>query len=691
MRRNMQTHHPSNYQLNHHSLNHPLNSSLINSFNHGHQNYSINTSQQLNQHSSPIIFHHPTTQQQSSNPQATPTQQRQPTVLHSNGLLELVDNSLQNLNQLNQQQTRFNQRNQLHGHSSNEHCNSQHCLSNYCINNQSTNSQANAVLVNQLNNQLNQLNQLNNSLNGNTNSINQNHQNHQNNYQRLNSQQQNSPRLSPSRHRYNRTRWPRFLNNNYQTNLHSNNVSNNHPIIHTNRPNTLVYSPTIQQSPLSPLINNLTPSNNNNLFPNQQQPNASNLFTATNNLDTIYPTNENCSNSNSLNNLVNLTNLANSNLGNLNNLNNVQSGTNQYHPRRFNNNLNSNNVQSRSSRQRSSNLNSNNLNAFNLLNAPFVNIYPNLVQMNNSNLHSNAQHHSPGASNNYFVANRDNILNNNRQQIINLIACALDSNLQNNLQIFNPILYHNLNLFNNFQNVDLMNRTINQMNNNVPNANGNHYQLPQHYSNQYFHHNNSSNQNQTSNSNSNSNSLTNALQSDNYDALMVLAHRLGENKTRGLTKSQIDRLPSYKYKYSLPSSHKTKSLKSTSSLKQQQNSSKRTNKSTSNLTKLCKHNSHLNNSEEEDLLEELDELDSDKLKDDKLNSKRTKCIGKLNDDELEEYCESFICDNEQVDEDEKVICVICMCDFEIKQVLRILPCSHEFHARCIDKWLKVSD
>ncbi|XP_026685397.1 E3 ubiquitin-protein ligase RNF38 [Diaphorina citri] len=35
-------------------------------------------------------------------------------------------------------------------------------------------------------------------------------------------------------------------------------------------------------------------------------------------------------------------------------------------------------------------------------------------------------------------------------------------------------------------------------------------------------------------------------------------------------------------------------------------------------------------------------------------------------------------------------CVVCMCDFETSQVLRGLPCSHEFHAKCVDKWLKVS-
>lgn len=31
-----------------------------------------------------------------------------------------------------------------------------------------------------------------------------------------------------------------------------------------------------------------------------------------------------------------------------------------------------------------------------------------------------------------------------------------------------------------------------------------------------------------------------------------------------------------------------------------------------------------------------------------------------------------------------------MCDFESRQLLRVLPCNHEFHAKCVDKWLKVS-
>lgn len=41
-------------------------------------------------------------------------------------------------------------------------------------------------------------------------------------------------------------------------------------------------------------------------------------------------------------------------------------------------------------------------------------------------------------------------------------------------------------------------------------------------------------------------------------------------------------------------------------------------------------------------------------------------------------------------ETKQMTCVICMCDFELRQMLRVLPCLHEFHTKCVDKWLKVS-
>ncbi|XP_051497579.1 E3 ubiquitin-protein ligase RNF38-like [Apus apus] len=80
---------------------------------------------------------------------------------------------------------------------------------------------------------------------------------------------------------------------------------------------------------------------------------------------------------------------------------------------------------------------------------------------------------------------------------------------------------------------------------------------------------------------------------ENYEALLNLAERLGEAKPRGLTKADIEQLPSYKFN---PSNHQS----------------------------------------------------------------------------------------------EQTLCVVCMCDFEARQLLRVLPCNHEFHAKCVDKWLKVN-
>ncbi|XP_010898513.1 RING finger protein 44 isoform X2 [Esox lucius] len=83
------------------------------------------------------------------------------------------------------------------------------------------------------------------------------------------------------------------------------------------------------------------------------------------------------------------------------------------------------------------------------------------------------------------------------------------------------------------------------------------------------------------------------VEMENYEALLNLAERLGEAKPRGLTKADIEQLPSYRF----------------------------------NL------------------------------------------------------------DNHQ---SEQTLCVVCFSDFECRQLLRVLPCNHEFHAKCVDKWLKTN-
>ena len=36
--------------------------------------------------------------------------------------------------------------------------------------------------------------------------------------------------------------------------------------------------------------------------------------------------------------------------------------------------------------------------------------------------------------------------------------------------------------------------------------------------------------------------------------------------------------------------------------------------------------------------------------------------------------------NQNNHQSEQTLCVVCMCDFEPRQLLRVLPCNHKFHA-----------
>ncbi|XP_031332977.1 RING finger protein 44 isoform X3 [Photinus pyralis] len=68
----------------------------------------------------------------------------------------------------------------------------------------------------------------------------------------------------------------------------------------------------------------------------------------------------------------------------------------------------------------------------------------------------------------------------------------------------------------------------------------------------------------------------------------------------------------------------------------------------------------------------------------RLGEAKPRGLGKLEIEQLVSY--KFNADTHQGDQ---TSCVVCMCDFEARQLLRVLPCSHEFHAKCIDKWLRL--
>ena len=74
--------------------------------------------------------------------------------------------------------------------------------------------------------------------------------------------------------------------------------------------------------------------------------------------------------------------------------------------------------------------------------------------------------------------------------------------------------------------------------------------------------------------------------------------------------------------------------------------------------------------------EELDKLPTHRYK---VNSERQKQKDKNSTSELKINSSS----------EDVVKCLVCLEDFESKQNIRSLRCDHEFHAKCIDKWLKV--
>lgn len=39
------------------------------------------------------------------------------------------------------------------------------------------------------------------------------------------------------------------------------------------------------------------------------------------------------------------------------------------------------------------------------------------------------------------------------------------------------------------------------------------------------------------------------------------------------------------------------------------------------------------------------------------------------------------------DTDCQSFCVVCISDFADSDLLRLLPCGHKFHVKCVDKWL----
>jgi len=67
-----------------------------------------------------------------------------------------------------------------------------------------------------------------------------------------------------------------------------------------------------------------------------------------------------------------------------------------------------------------------------------------------------------------------------------------------------------------------------------------------------------------------------------------------------------------------------------------------------------------------------------------IQSAEPRGLSKLDIEQLPSYQYE---DDDSVSSEQKR-CVVCISDFEKNENLRILPCTHEFHSKCVDKWLK---
>lgn len=46
--------------------------------------------------------------------------------------------------------------------------------------------------------------------------------------------------------------------------------------------------------------------------------------------------------------------------------------------------------------------------------------------------------------------------------------------------------------------------------------------------------------------------------------------------------------------------------------------------------------------------------------------------------------------NPGANDSNEVMCVFCLSHFRARELVRALPCSHEFHVECVDQWLEIN-
>lgn len=165
---------------------------------------------------------------------------------------------------------------------------------------------------------------------------------------------------------------------------------------------------------------------------------------------------------------------------------------------------------------------------------------------------------------------------------------------------------------------------------------------------------------------------------ENYETLLHITEQMGEVRIRGLSASEINSLPSYRYHEDSP---KQITIHHIDHHRYGDDGGK-----LSGERRLCKIESgeifKNGGGIERKIACVFTKMEANETR---------KSIGGMGDNSEEAKIVDNVGiyrDGEMMETDSQVSCVVCLCDFELEQWLKVMPCHHEFHSDCISKWLK---